>query len=520
MQGKRLFIFAVLVSSYAYSLFIAGILKILNAEAIYISTIIFSFLLFAAILRHLKIKKMIFLFNKFFYLLFLFLIIALINFIGVLGPELGFDALWYHLTIPKLYIENESIFFIDGGLLYYSAMPKLIDLLYIPALFYADEIFAKFIHFLFGLLTSVVVYKTANIFVNKKLSFLASLIFYSNLVVGWMSITAYIDLGRAFFTSLCIYFFMLFYKSRNMKYFYFSSIIVGFEIATKLLGISTLISILIILLVCFREIRLTDRIKKLLLYIIAPVLIISPWLLFSIINTGTLFYPFFTDIYPSGINFESFNPLLIVKNYINLFLFAADPISPIYIITIPLLISLKDRIPKDLRILLYVFIINLIIWNFIPQKNSRFLLPYLPMASVSVVWVLYTLEKNIQRSLYFFIILTLCLNIVYRGVANIKYLSVILGCETKEVFLEKNLNFKFGDYMDRSNKVSQIVGNERVLIKGIHNLYYINFKFDHDSWGQDNIYRYILVYNDLLRDDKYKLIYSDAVTHTNLYEKN
>ena len=34
---------------------------------------------------------------------------VIVNLIGVLGPELGFDALWYHLTIPKIFLQENNI---------------------------------------------------------------------------------------------------------------------------------------------------------------------------------------------------------------------------------------------------------------------------------------------------------------------------------------------------------------------------------------------------------------------------
>ena len=43
-------------------------------------------------------------------LLFLVVLQVSINLIGVLGPELAFDALWYHLTLPKIYLEKHSLF--------------------------------------------------------------------------------------------------------------------------------------------------------------------------------------------------------------------------------------------------------------------------------------------------------------------------------------------------------------------------------------------------------------------------
>ncbi len=117
--------------------------------------------------------------------IFLFVILliqSLINLIGALGPELGFDALWYHLPIPQIWLAQHKITFLDGDL-YYSGLPKLIDMLYVYP-------FSQLIHFSFGILTLIVIYKLSRKYLDEKYSLLACIIFYSNLVVGWQSITA------------------------------------------------------------------------------------------------------------------------------------------------------------------------------------------------------------------------------------------------------------------------------------------------------------------------------------------
>jgi hypothetical protein len=176
--------------------------------------------------------------------------------------------------------------------------------------------------------------------------------------------------------------------------------------------------------------------------------------------------------------------------------------------------------PNELKLTVFILAINILIWSFIPQKNSRFIVPYLSIFSVLIVWIISKSAPAIRNTLYLFVFLAVFLNIIYRGVANMKYLPFIFGYETKEKFLEKNLNFDFGDYIDKSGKVSEIVGNEKVLIKGIHNLYYVDFKFDHESWVSKKIYKYILSSEALLTENDYNLVYQDSLTNTYLYEKN
>src|SRR3989344_8285715 len=166
---------------------------------------------------------------------------ALINLIGALGPEFSFDALWYHLTIPKIFINEHKIFFIPGGLFYYSIMPKLGEMLFIPALMFGNEIISKLIQWTFGMLSAFVVYKISRNFFDQKLSIIASLIFYSSLVVAWQSTIAYIDLIRSFFEIMALWGFLEFYKSKNNKWLIGSALMIGFAISTKLLAVGSLL---------------------------------------------------------------------------------------------------------------------------------------------------------------------------------------------------------------------------------------------------------------------------------------
>lgn len=521
MQGRLLFILAILIGSYSYSLFFLGLLGLLNNFYITGLSFILLILTLYSLFKNkeslnsigIQAKK-----NHFYF--FILILFCLVNLLGVIGPELSFDALWYHLTLPKMYLHQGSIEFIEGGLLYYSLMPKLVDLLYIPALLFTSETGAKFLHFLFGILTTIVTYKIANLYLSKKLSYLTALIFYSNLVVGWMSITAYIDLGRAFFASLGIYLFLIYFKLKEVKYLYFSAIIVGLEISTKLIGFSTLISLSAILVMLFNHYDLMARIRKSLMFALIAMLLASPWMIFSYLNSGSIFYPFFTGVYPAGLNISDLNPLLIFINSLSLFIFSADPISPIYLISLPLLVNLRKKITKDMWILIVIFLVNLLIWNFIPQKNARFMLPYLPIFSVISIWAISRSQKQLRNIAYVFIFLILFVNLAYRTAANTKYVPYILGRESKEDFLEKNLNFNFGDYIDIENKVSSVVGDEKVLVMGIHNLYYIDFNFVHESWKKNIEYKYILTKSPLTGKNGYNLIYEEPKTDTYLYERN
>src|ERR1700690_1290221 len=174
-----MFSLAILIGIYSYFIFLFGILGLIykpvlaSLSLIFVSVCVFYYRnnlinVFKKVVSFRLTDKSInleYLFNyinknRFESLLILIFVVQLIvNLIGVLGPETSFDALWYHLTLPKLYILRHGIFHIPGNLLFYSDMPKLTEMLYIPLLLFGNELGAKLIHFIFGALTLIVIYK-------------------------------------------------------------------------------------------------------------------------------------------------------------------------------------------------------------------------------------------------------------------------------------------------------------------------------------------------------------------------
>ena len=322
---------------------------------------------------------------------------ALVNLIGALGPELGFDALWYHTTIPKIWLAMHKITFL-GGDLYYSGLPKLMDMLYVyPG--------AQLIHFSFGILTLIVIYKLARKYLNNTYSLLACIIFYSNLVVGWQSITAYIDLGRTFFEILALYLFL------EKKYLQ-TAIILGLAVSTKILSLGSLPIFIILGLP--------------IAYCLLPILIVSPWLLFNYLNTGNPVYPIFSSY-------------LIDWNFSLNILRLADPINPIYIIILPFIILSFSHFWVIYKLLIIYCTLSFVIWFLTPHTGGgRFLMPYLPAWSVLTAILI---QKN-----KFFVSLVIVLAIIsigYRGLANAKYMPHLLRIETEQEFLDKYLYHRF-----------------------------------------------------------------------------
>jgi hypothetical protein len=531
---------ALFLGIYAYSIFFLGIIGILYKNVVIIFSIfsisIFIFNRRKVLLSWIKkynFKKIVNALksenSKMQLLLYVVLLIQLfINFFGVLSPELAFDALWYHLTLPKLYLLNHSIYHIPGGLLYYSDMPKLGEMLFIGALSFGNENYAKFLQFMFSILTAIIIYRFTREFYSKEISLIATVIFYSNIAVAWESTAAYVDLIRTFFEILALWSFVKWKKAKQTKWFILSALMTGFAITSKYLAFGSLFIFLLFILYPFKIKYLKKRISYTLSYFLISVCIPLPWLIFAHIHTGNLFYPFFSTLYK--ITPEPFSLNQMFTDIWNLFLKSPDPISPFYIMLLPLIIFFFTKIKNEIKILVMYSALSVIIWYFTPRTGGgRFILPYLPAMSIvcaSVIDVTLHQQKKqfsfLSNYLILFVIIISMTTISYRFLAEMKYIPVILGKESKDTFLINNLNVAYGDFYDYKNEIKNKVDPSKIiLLYGFHNLYYVDFPFIDSSWAKKGTeFTYIATQNTQL-PAKYKdwqMIYSNDKTKVKLYE--
>ncbi|MEK7551712.1 MAG: glycosyltransferase family 39 protein [Patescibacteria group bacterium] len=527
-----MFKLAIVIGIYSYLIFSLGIFNLLSKTNVILTTIIYLSLVSLYLIKtnffysiNINLKNFS---NLSKLILFLIVSQAAINLIGVFGPEISFDSLWYHLTLPKLYLENQNISHFPGIVLYYSNMPKLIEMLYVGALSFDTEILAKLIHFIFGLLILVVIYKLSRKFISVEYSLIAALIFYSNLVVGWLSISSYVDLARTFFEVLSVFAFILFTKNNDRKYLLLSALILGLAITTKLVSIFSLGIFIILFILAYVNNRetLEKLIKNIFAFIFVSLCVPAPWFIFSYLNTGNPFYPYFSIPVDGGSFINIPNLISLPKDILMVFVNTFDPISPLYLVFIPLLIMLYKKTDIKVKYLFIYSLIAFFLWYLTQYfRGTRFLLPYLPIFSILCAYAISMVkEVNFKKYLILLVIFISIVSIGYRGFANAKYIQLFLGSETKNEFLRKNLNFNFGDFYDTDDYFkNNIKRGDKVLLYGFHNLYYVDFPFiEGSSAKKGDKFNYIAVQNANLpvRFSDWKEIYYNKETNVRFYKLN
>lgn len=527
---------AILTGIYGYLILLLGLLGLLSKGVIFGATLVFSGIavfVFRKEILKLRILDEIKKQNIFFYLLAAILLLqALVNLIGALGPELAFDALWYHLTLPKLYLLNNAFYFIPGKTLYYSTMPQLTEMFYLASMALQSEILAKVVHFLFGIGICFAIYKIARKFTTREFSLLAVVIFYGNLVVAWESITAYIDLAKAFFELLSFWAFLLFTERPNKKWLIYSGVMMGLAISTKTLSLGTFALMLVFIFLALAKHskgaghirqKILNIFKGLMFYIAPALFLPLPWFTHAFLNRGSPFYPVFGDL-EGDTRISPLNPVNFFSDLWQVFTHAADPISPVYIVFLPLLFLFFKKFSYKAKVIFYFSAALIILWYLTPRTGGgRFLVSSLPTLSILLVLILDFLrsQKILFKISIIFIIFISVTTIFFRGAANFRYLNYILGKESKEAFLARYLEFDKGNFADIDSFFAKnIKSSDRVLLYGFHNLFYVNFPFIDGSWiKKGDRFNYIAVKEGELPQvfKNWKMIYSNALTGVKLY---
>ncbi len=450
---------------------------------------------------------------------------AFVNVFGALGPELGFDALWYHLTIPKLYLTAGEIFHIPGGLLYYSEMPRLSEILYLPLIKYISFLGPHLLSWLSGIGAAIITYKLARkLGLSSFFSLLSSLFFYVTPLVGWESGSAYIDLNRTFFEVLALY------LAIDKKYL-LAGLATGLTVSTKTLALGSVPILSLIVLLQSRNIR------SCILYLASCVLVSVPWFVLAYLYTGYPLYPIGAGILPAShtIVYQLLHPWSILVDFWKVSLFPDDPITPLYLISLPFLIFSLPKIPAKARpVVLYAFL-GLLAWFYTPQLGGgRYLLPYLPALAVSAA-VVFSLEKDKLLKFTFVsaTIIIALVNCLYRIGANARLIPYLLGKQTGTAYLCQNLDFKTGVFADCDGWFAKnIRPGDLVYIAGVHNLFYINFPFVHETWYRGEDFNYILTQNENLEqikdngqgiivkkieNEKWEVVYQNKLTNIKVY---
>jgi len=383
-----------------------------------------------------------------------------------LTPEIGKDALIYHLAVPKLFIQHHGFYFIEGNV--FANYPLFGEMLYIIGLTLQNDILAKFIHFI--LLLAILL--GTGVFIRRQtgahaLPFLGMLIFLSVPSVFITAHMAYNDLFVVYY-SLGAFFAFISWTEKNGKgWLILCGLFSGLAVACKYTAL--LLPFLGTLGVLWNAQRRRLPARKAAgdfsIYAVCLVLAGCPFYIKNWIVTGNPVYPFLFSIfggrgwdsdqarlydifvYSLGMGKEPLDYLLLPWN-VSLRAKMDSPqfdgiVGPIFLLILPFALGLR-RLPRATKIILIYCLCVLAFWAASAQQ-IRYLMLVLPLLSIVIVVILsYYREqqcKALSAVIFLLISVSLAYNFYYiaRDFQKIRPLPVISGLENREDFLKRSI---------------------------------------------------------------------------------
>lgn len=228
-------------------------------------------------------------------------------------PPVSRDALTHHLALPKLWVANGGIY--DTPDIVFSYYPQLLDLLYALPLMLGHDIAAKYIHFLFALLTAGLLFQ----FVRRRLgaawAACAGLMFLTIPVIMKLSVTVYVDLGLIFFSAASLFAVVLWLDDpARIRWLLIAGVASGLALGTKYNAMVPVFALGLLLPFFFLRTsgsRNTNQLRAVgygAVFAAVAVLVFSPWLVRNYSLTGNPLYPLAQGVFSTGKSAEDPQP--------------------------------------------------------------------------------------------------------------------------------------------------------------------------------------------------------------------
>lgn len=409
---------------------------------------------------------------------------CLLDLIYSLAPPIGFDALWWHLMLGKIYAKTH--FLSSRPDIVWSFGPQLMELLHTLGIVLHSAILASLLNLTMSLALLGALYQLARRFLSREGALLTACLFWCMPLVVYNVYQMKNDLGMTLFILLaCDQWILLTRGDSVTRTFLLLSVFLGLAVACKFTALPYVLVIAMAALWSIRKRWKEPSVRK---TILVGVCLMSfccvPYFIRSYVLTGNPVYP---NAYPlfrgrfwdrgademSRLEHNSARDLNLFLTY-PLRLSTARPFgghvaSPLFLTFLPLLLFLKpvDKLAKQLLKLSF----SLYLLSYLSlYVRSRYYLPVLCVLSAPTAYAIQRCweEKGMLRLIgTFSVALFLSLNFMVTTVLTRQQIPVVFGLESASSYLSRTLPFY--RVIQYANEHTQ--PDERILTFGVPGFY-------------------------------------------------
>lgn len=334
-------------------------------------------------------------------------VFALLGLIDALGPETGFDALWYHLWLPREHLAAGTL--VDRPDEYPQLYPQTVELLFGWGLAWGGEISAVLVHFGFGLLAAAASYHLARRFTGPGWAMLAPAAFLSAPTIGWELGTANNDLPLAAFATVALAELLAWREDGDRVRLVRSALLIGLGLASKHLGLLLLAPLALVVL-WFAATGGGGRLRRAgrgvltsAAYTAGALLVAAPWYGRAAWITGNPVFPELYGVFGApadrwdsqatrdlaafGDTFGRGHDLVALLALPADVTFRADAFSAswgaLFLAAVPLAVLAIPRRPRGLGTVAFTAAVFMLLWaSPVSSLQGRFLAPVIPLLAV------------------------------------------------------------------------------------------------------------------------------------------
>jgi hypothetical protein len=222
----------------------------------------------------------------------------LLAFLVALAPPTGWDALVYHLTGPRLFMEAGRVSHqVD---LPYLGFPQLGEMGFTLGMLLLGDGVASLLHFGYGLLSVIITAALARRAFGQAVAWPAVALLLSVPSLVWLMSRAYVDVTLLFYATAAFYAFTRWRElraegeaERGIKWLRLMGVFCGLGAGVKYTALVIPAALGLSLLWTSRHDGLRAVVERIVQFGAITAVIALPWLVENWLNTGNPFYPFF-----------------------------------------------------------------------------------------------------------------------------------------------------------------------------------------------------------------------------------
>jgi Dolichyl-phosphate-mannose-protein mannosyltransferase len=224
-----------------------------------------------------------------------FVWVFLLNLTWAAAPEIQYDALNYHLAVPRIFLQHGGI--LDLPYFFHSYFMHLADYLFLLGLALDHDSVPKLISLAFSLLAAAGVAVLARQFSSRRAALWAAACFYTIPIVSWEATTTYVDNACAFFAVASLAAFGKWYRhSRRDGWLIVAAVLAAAAVGTK---VSAGYAFVVFGVFAVGRCVVRRKWRIVLMFCAAGILVAAPWFVSAYVFTGNPVFPLLNGVFRS-----------------------------------------------------------------------------------------------------------------------------------------------------------------------------------------------------------------------------